>query len=497
MLFQSYVFIFLFFPLIIIGYYFLNYIHKSDMAKALLIIASFIFYAYANKYYILLLGASILINYRLLSAMQVSKISPDIETGATKLKTSRKKILMIGVVFNLAVLFYYKYYGFFLSNLNQIFTKSYTLHHILLPLGISFFTFQQISILTDSYRGDWEKSSFLDYALYIACFPHLLSGPITLAGEMMPQYNDLERKRVDPDYIRQGLILFTIGLFKKVICADTFASGADWGYSNIAQLDMVNALLTILFFALQLYFDFSGYSDMALGVGKMLHLDLPINFNSPFQSETYGEFWRKWHMTLYRFMMRYIYIPLGGSRKGKIRKYINTLLVFMISGFWHGAQWTFFVWGLLNGLLVIGFEKIKYVFIKIPLLLQRLILFATFSFTTVFFRINRLKEADNLFRRLMDYQGFMIQDKLVEGFNLEEFWYVFKVLKIDRLPFSGMYLSIAITVVAISVLLFGKNSNQIADRKQASTLHAVFYAVIFVWCVISLSAVNSFIYFKF
>ena len=494
MLFQSYIFIFLFLPIVLVGYYGLNHYGKDRLAKVFLMLSSFAFYAYANFNYVILLAGSILVNYGLLQGLKKSEIEED---TPERVQRKRKRILALGIALNVGFLFYYKYYGFFLSNMNRLFDQNFVLDHVLLPLGISFFTFQQITVLVDEYREEAEITSFLDYALYISCFPHLLSGPIPLAGEMIPQYNDPNRKKIDFGYLKQGIILFTIGLFKKIILADAFATGADWGYGNISQLDTISVILTSLFFALQVYFDFSGYSDMARGVGKLLHLDLPINFDSPFKAGSYGEFWRRWHISLYRFMTRYLYIPLGGSRKGNFRQMLNTMIIFTVSGLWHGAQWTFITWGVVNGVLVVLSQKGKHIFAKIPSLVQRLLILTTFTFTTIFFRISQLQDVDDFFRKLCDFKGMKINESLVAGFNLDEFWYLIKIMKLDQMAYSTIMISVIMTVLAIVVLFLCENSNQIAEKENTSIMRGAFYAVIFIWSIISLSAVNSFIYFNF
>ena len=504
MLFQSYIFIFLFLPIVLIGYYGLNHIGKDRLAKIFLMLSSFAFYAYASFNYVILLAGSILVNYGIVQwisscKQETGKPEQDTKEQSTLKKVQKKTrwILALGIALNIAFLFYFKYYGFFLENINQIFGDNFVSGHVLLPLGISFFTFQQITILVDTYRGEAQITSFLDYALYISCFPHLLSGPITLAGEMIPQYQDPSRKKIDFEYIKQGIILFTIGLFKKIILADAFATGADWGYANIGQLNTANAILTAVFFALQVYYDFSGYSDMARGVGKLLHLDLPINFDSPFKAKSYGEFWRRWHISLYRFMTRYLYIPLGGSRKGKTRQMINTMIIFTVSGLWHGPQWTYIAWGAANGVLVILSQNGKNFFAKIPALLQKLIIFVTFTLTTILFRISKLSDVGEMFRRFGNFQGIAVNESLVAGFNLDEFWYLIKIMRLDQMACSTIIISVIMTAVTIIVLLFGKNSNQIAEKENTSIMRAAFYAVIFIWSVISFSAVNSFIYFNF
>lgn len=331
MLFNSYIFIFLFFPVCLLGYYGLLHWHKDWLAKVFLVGMSFWFYGYFNVSYLLIMICSIAGNYlfhRLLSR-------------------SRDRWLMIAAVTaNLGVLFYFKYFDFFLSTVNTVFGSSVALRNILLPLGISFFTFQQISFVIDTWRGEVKDCPFVDYALFVSFFPQLIAGPIVNHNEMLPQFAQIGKRTAAWEDIAQGCGLFILGLAKKVLLADTFGAGVDYGYANLASLGRADAVLVALFYILQLYFDFSGYCDMARGIGKMLGMEIPANFNEPYKAVNIVDFWKRWHMTLSRFFTKYVYIPLGGNRKGQARMYGNLMIVFLLSGLWHGAGWHYLVWAL-------------------------------------------------------------------------------------------------------------------------------------------------------
>ena len=302
------------------------------------------FYGYFNPSYLLIMACSILFNYAVFRGMQLVE---------KKCPGWRRPMMILGVAGNLAVLFYFKYYDFFVENVNAVFGTSFVLKGILLPLGISFFTFQQIGFVVDAYRGEVKNCTFLDYALFVSFFPQLIAGPIVSQSEMLPQFAQIGKKKADPEKFAAGIYLFTLGMVKKVLVADTFGLAVDWGYSNIPSLSFVDSLLLIFFYSIQLYFDFSGYCDMARGLAWMFGMEIPVNFNSPYKAVNIIEFWRRWHITLSRFFRQYVYIPLGGNRKGRPRMYANLILIFLLSGIWHGAGWTFVTWGAAQGILYI------------------------------------------------------------------------------------------------------------------------------------------------
>ncbi len=344
MLFNSYSFIFLFLPFTFYFYYLLGRLGKNRIAIGWLVGASLFFYGWWNPIYLYLIITSIIINFF------VGSVIIKNENSANK---RGKSFLILGVSFNLALLGYFKYRNFFIENLNPLLHDPFSTVQIALPLAISFFTFQQIAFLVDAYRGEIKDNNFLNYCLFVTFFPQLIAGPIVRFREMMPQYTSGLASRVNQENIAAGLMIFSIGLFKKVFIADGIALYStpvfDVASEGIA-LTFYESWSGALSYTFQLYFDFSGYSDMAIGMILLFGFRLPINFNSPYKAENIIEFWRRWHMTLAQFLRDYLYIPLGGNQKGQGRQSINVLITMLLGGLWHGAGWTFVLWGGLHGL---------------------------------------------------------------------------------------------------------------------------------------------------
>jgi len=345
MLFNSPSFLFCFLPLALAGYHLLRGEH-STLARTWLVLCSFVFYAWWSPVYLLLLLASIGANYAIGRVVE-----PEGPAGRF-----RGGVLAGGIALNLALLAWFKYANFFVESLNATLDTSFHLHAILLPLAISFFTFQQIAYLVDAHRGETREHSFLDYCLFVTFFPQLIAGPIVHHEEMLPQF----ARRIEPGeaipHLSVGITIFTIGLFKKVVIADAVAVYAtpvfDAALSGAAP-GLADAWIGALAYTFQLYFDFSGYSDMAIGLGRMFGIRLPQNFDSPYKAANMIEFWRRWHMTLSRFLRDYLYIGLGGNRRGPVRRYANLMITMLLGGLWHGAAWTFVFWGGLHGLYLV------------------------------------------------------------------------------------------------------------------------------------------------
>lgn len=341
MLFNSYIFILYFLPLTIILFYFLSYKGHRQLGIAFLVLASLFFYAWWNPMYLLLLGTSVLVNY-LLGRMLYKK-------------PSRIK-LVVSVSFNLLILGYFKYANFFVDNLNLALTTNIHLETIILPLAISFFTFQQIAYLVDCYRQITQEHSFIHYCLFVTFFPQFIAGPIVHHKEMLSQFTSNSTWRFSFDNLSVGMTIFIIGLFKKVILADGVTVFSDPVFAAADSGEILHPLDAWgggLAYTLQLYFDFSGYTDMAIGSAKIFGINLPMNFNSPYKSGSIIDFWKRWHITLSRFLRDYVYITLGGNRKGKTRKYINLFITMILGGLWHGAGWNFVIWGGLHGFYLI------------------------------------------------------------------------------------------------------------------------------------------------
>lgn len=337
MLFNSYIFIFLFLPAALLGYFLWNRLKHYEMAKWFLTAMSLWFYAYFNISYLGIILASIALNY-LCHILLLKRIHS-------------KAILAGSILGNLAILFYFKYFSFLIENINGLFHINSMVPEILLPLGISFFTFQQIGFLADTARGSVPRQSVTDYALFVTFFPQLIAGPIVSHEEMLPQFQDISKKCFRFDNFYMGLRIFVLGLAKKVLLADTFGIAANWGFQHYASLDSLNTFLVILSYTFQIYLDFSGYCDMARGLGLMFNIRIAVNFLSPYKAANIIEFWDRWHITLSRFFTRYLYIPLGGSRRGSLRTYTNVMIVFLCSGIWRGAGWTYLLWGFMHGFL--------------------------------------------------------------------------------------------------------------------------------------------------
>lgn len=518
MLFQSYVFILLFFPLCLAGFWMLSQRGKTALAQLWLIGFSIWFYAWANPVSLAVLAGSIAVNYGL--CRKLGNAGKKADTGAEtgeKIPADRRKLLLwAGIGFNAALLFYFKYFDFFVDNLNAVFRTDWTFSALLWPLGISFFTFQQIAYLVDVYREEETCCSLREYALFVSCFAYVSSGPIVTAGEMLPGYRAIGKERFDAEKFTRGLYLFTLGLAKKVLLADTFGKAVDFGYANVAALSGTDALLVILFYTLQLYFDFSGYCDMGRGIAHMLGFELPVNFDSPYRSSNLVEFWRRWHITLNRFFLKYIYIPLGGSRRGSARTYANLFLIFLISGIWHGAGWNFIVWGALHGAVyVLTKAWLKYreghkkgaaenVQAGCGRILSRTGhaagVFGTFLFVNIcwiFFRAANLSEAGAMLGRILKGGFGMPSAGVTAPFNLEEFWYVMKIFHLDRLAGSGMYLCAGITLTALGLVFFHKNAGEMEKKFKPGIWNMILTAGLFLWCVLSLGSVSSFVYFQF
>lgn len=487
MLFNSYYFIFLFLPIALIGYYALNYVNLYRAAGIYLIGMSLWFYGYFNISYLLILIGSIIANFFFAKLMTYFSGKPSLQ----------KSILIFGICANIAVIFTFKYFNFFLENINALFQTSFIPKNILLPLGISFFTFQQISFLVDSCRGETKDYTFDEYALFVSFFPQLIAGPVVLHKETIPQFRDLKKRRILYPNFSKGMYLFALGLFKKMIIADTFGRAADYGFPAVLSLNTLEAFIVSLCYMFQLYFDFSGYCDMAAGLGYLFNITLPQNFNSPYKAASIIEFWERWHMSLTRFLRTYIYFPLGGNRKGRFRTYVNIMTVYLVSGIWHGANWTFIVWGILHGLCSCLNRIFLRQWMKLCKPIRWLITFLTVDLLTIFFRADHLITAKNFFRRLFRFTGFSLRPELTDCFRLQEFIFLEKhipLLQSLQTHFAGLYLWLFL-LAAFLVVLFLKNSDE-TDFKPTPGRSLV-TVLCMLWSILSLEGISTFLYFNF
>lgn len=488
MLFNSYIFIFFFLPIALAGYYGLNYCRLHRLANVFLIGMSLWFYGYFNVKYLWVICGSILINFLLSKGM-------DFFNHRQRIK---RFLLTLGMCGNATLIFYFKYYNFFLENVNVVLKKSFELPNIVLPLGISFFTFQQISYLVDSYRGEGtDDYSFDEYALFVSFFPQLVAGPIVLHGEVIPQFRNQEKRYFIPQNFSKGMYDFALGLFKKVIIADTFGRAVAYGFGVIESLSSLEALIISLSYTFQIFFDFSGYCDMAMGIGYMFNVELPQNFNSPYKAVSIMDFWNRWHMSLTRFLKMYVYIPLGGNRKGKIRTYINVMIVYLVSGIWHGANWTFILWGALHGLLNCLNRILKKQWERLERVTQWAITFMIVNVLWIIFRAESISSAILFIKEMFCLSDFSVRWELYNCFQLTEFKVITEELSFfNYLPtqIRGFYLWMFILGGFFVVLNF-RNSREI---KFKPTVGKSFLVILFMlWSVVSLSGISTFLYFDF
>jgi alginate O-acetyltransferase complex protein AlgI len=468
-LFNSYEFIFLFLPITFFVYFYLSSKRLIVGAKAFLVFASLFFYSWWNIIYLPLILASILFNF----AIGVSLSQDDVKQ-TLKLKLSKKTILTFGIICNLLLLGYFKYTDFFISNANIVLGSNIDLLHIILPLGISFFTFTQIAYIVDAYRGEVKEMDYLSYSLFVTFFPHLLAGPILHHKEIMPQFNTTKNFAKNYKNIAAGIFLFSIGLFKKVVIADTFAVWANNGFDKAEVLNFIEAWTTSLSYTFQLYFDFSGYTDMAIGIALLFNIRFPLNFNSPYKATNIQEFWRRWHITLSRFLRDYIYIPLGGNRKGETRTYSNLFFTFLIGGLWHGAGWTFIFWGFLHGSALVihrAWQKLNF---KLNTILAW---FITFNFINISWIFFRAKDWDSALKVL----GAMFYIDLIETTNY--------------------YISLMWLLIALVIVLMAPNSMNIIKRYKKYFVYISLFLILFSLLQLNnfyITKINSqFLYFNF
>ncbi len=406
MLFNSAEFILVFLPITIICFFFLAARLSKQAAIIWLVLASLFFYGWWEPTYLIIILLSMVSNYAL---------------GRVIHRSQSKSLLAMAVAANLAVLGYYKYAGFLVWNLSWLTGSNLSIDEIILPLAISFFTFQQIAYLVDSWKGITEEYRFTHYALFVTFFPQLIAGPIVHHKEMLPQFEGSAAFRPNLTHIAVGLSIFAIGLFKKTVIADGIAlyanpvfNAADAG----SMPDLILAWSGALAYSFQLYFDFSGYSDMALGLARMFGIILPLNFNSPYKACSISEFWRRWHMTLSRFLKDYVYIPLGGNRRGPRLRYLFLIVTMLLGGLWHGAGWSFVIWGGLHGLYLVvnhSWNRITRLlpWLSFPTFVYWLITMLAVIVGWVFFRATSLQGALNILQGMAGLNGIALPNAIL------------------------------------------------------------------------------------
>ena len=497
MLFNSYAFVFVFLPVTLIVFFLLGKVNRV-WAAGWLALASIVFYGYWSVKYIPLLLGSVIFNY--LCGRAVSR----------RAQTPRARPLLVAAIAaDLILLGFYKYADFFVTSLNDIAGTQLPMLTIVLPIGISFFTFTQIAFLVDAYCGIAREYSFTHYLLFATYFPHLIAGPILHHAEIMPQFESPTPYRFSSRSFAMGVTIFTIGLAKKVLVADHFGFTAspvfDAAHAGVS-IPLTAAWVGVFSYSFQLYFDFSGYTDMAIGISRLFGVDLPINFYSPYKSASIIEFWQRWHMTLSRFLRDYLYFPLGGNRKGKFRRYVNLMLTMLLGGLWHGANYTFVVWGALHGIYLVinhawrslpsrarNVDAVSAIRVASAMFASRVATFLCVSVAWVFFRANDLGAANNMLRGMLGLSGLPVHTPAGAT----------QRLLVRSLPeFTTLFLAAGVLVWAMP------NTRQIADRLERALddpAAGVFYlrmvpataGVVLALAVLAMRQISTFLYFQF
>ena len=474
MLFNSYDYLFYFLPLSLAGFFVLG--RRPGWSVAWLVAASLFFYAWWDPRYLPLILASIGFNFA------VGRLLHRAPRHASL-------VLAIGVAANLLLLGVFKYADFALANAAALLGRGLPLPHLVLPLGISFFTFTQIAYLVDVYRARAREPSLANYALFVSFFPHLLAGPILHHSEMMPQFASPTNKRPQAANLAAGLFLLCIGLVKKVCFADQLAPLADAGFAHSGALSSTGAWLAVAAYTLQIYFDFSGYTDMALGAARMFNIELPLNFNSPYHATNIREFWLRWHMTLSRFLREYLYIPLGGNRHGAWRTALAVMATFVLGGLWHGAAWTFVVWGALHGAALVCYRAWERTGLALPRPVAWAVTFLFVMIAWVFFRAPSLGAAAAMLRAMAGINagatatGQAWLDQLAAALTPD--------------PQTAALWIAAVLVASLVVAAQRRNSNVMAREFRPGWPSAIVVTLGLVVSVLQLGKVAPFIYFNF
>ena len=438
MLFNSYIFIFVFLPLTLGSYYGLHKLGKPVFAKIALILMSFWFYGYFNPNYLWIMCSSIIVNYLLSQLLQRKW-----EMSAAQIAVLKKSLLAIGLIFNLGLIFYFKYYDFFVDNLNKVFSTDFQLKNIVLPLGISFFTFQQVSYMVDSYRGETKEYNFADYALFVTFFPQLIAGPIVLHNEVLPQFEDKNNWKINWDNMAHGLYMF------------------------------------------------------AAGLGYMFNIQIPMNFNSPYKALSIIDFWKRWHLTLTRFLRTYVYFPLGGSRRGTVRTYINIITVFLVSGLWHGANWTFIFWGFLHGIGNALTRMFKKQWESMHEVMQWAVTFLFVNVTWIFFRADSISQAFAFIKRILGFKNLNVRAPFLQTFQLKEFHLIYSHIPVlNKIMASIRGVDALVLLAGLFFLCLNFKNNQEMKFRPTAKL-AVLTVFCLVWGIFTLSGVSEFLYFNF
>ena len=475
MIFSTYEFIFLFLPVTFFIYFILNRFELHSISKIWLIACSLYFYAQGSPDFFVFFLGSIVGNYIIGSTMARMEGNQ---------KVQKKFLLLIGLAGNICLLGYYKYTDFFIENYNLLTGSSYSLKHIVLPIGISFFTFQLIAFLVDSYRGETKQYDIINYLLFITFFPQLIVGPIIHHGEIVPQFENKANLKINYDNVAKGIFLFSIGCAKKILLADPMTTNAQEFFNNIgSNPDLLLTWFSSIEYTISYYFDLSGYADMAIGLGYMFNIVIPQNFDSPYKARNFQDYWRRWHMTLSRFLSNYIFRSVY-KRDVKWRNYyIATIVTFFVSGFWHGAGWTFVVWGLVNGIFVCTASWMKRKNLRFPFWLAFPLTALGVVLARVLFVSNTFSDAWHVYRGLVNVSSLGANFSTM----LSSVWHFISIHRS-----SGLRL-----VIGIIICWFLPSSKKMTEKFKANIWTAIYAGILMLLCITQMNKVVQFLYFQF
>ncbi|MBK4732781.1 MBOAT family protein [Oxynema sp. CENA135] len=490
MLFNSYIFIFVFLPIALGLFFALAKWRSARSAIFWMSLASLFFYAYWKFVYLFLLLLSIGVNFY---------VGKQIEFAPLKSRRSQL-LLILGVGFNLIVLGYYKYARFFTTSINQFTGTHFPVPNVILPLAISFYTFTQIAYLVDAYRGETKETNYdlPTYTLFVSFFPQLIAGPILRHDELIPQLRQARIFHFSHQNFALGLSLFFLGLAKKVLIADNLSPWVSAVFNHADSVTFLEAWIGSLSYTFQLYFDFSGYSDMAIGLGWMTNINLPINFNSPYKAVSITDFWRRWHITLSNFLRDYLYIPLGGNRLGKLRRYINLLVTMLLGGLWHGAGWTYVFWGGLHGIFLVIHQLWRNLGMKLPKIIAWGITFIGVVFGWVLFRASTWSDAIAIVQAMLGFKGIWLPDSFQGILGELPIGGLFQGWKeLIYLPEIGGKNSILVLFGLLGVVIFFPNTQELMNKFQPKWWVAGLVSAVAIFSLLSLNRVSEFLYFQF
>lgn len=473
MIFSSYTFIFIFLPIVFTVYFLAQRFAGDKPAKIWLVAASLYFYAHGNILFLPLLAGTLVFNYAVIKLLRKNREKRVVAALLTAL----------AVLENLGLLFYFKYMNFFITNVNYVFGTNYILYNIVLPIGISFYTFQILAHVIDTYRGEGSDSTFLEFSVFVTFFPQLIVGPIVRHDYMMEQIRSEKIRQIDTANIMRGIMYFSVGCAKKILIADPLITHAQTFYNVMGNGNFFEAWGAVFAYTFAYYFDFSGYIDMALGLGMFFNIRLPENFNSPYKARNFADFWRRWNITVSNFFYDYIFRRIFRFGDGVPKLVLATMITFIVSGLWHGASWHFVFWGVANGILVSLANIMTLKRRKLPFPLAWALTFFFVLVTRVLFDANGMTQAFNVYRSMFDIRPAL------SGFRA--------FLDSGLMYISQNLYEIFLIIAGACICFFAPNTREMFSEPRPRWYHAVFAGALFTMSLFFMGRVSNFLYFQF